>query len=154
MKTYYIQKIKINKFFKNKLPSPTSLYKYGYVTKFWLMSYKEKSFLELTGSQIKEDKFRWEAEHFVLSSFHLPAAWGEEGMARAKKAILNNVICSNMEWPRDCRTDWSQSDREGEILYDIPYMWNLKRNDKNELIYKTKADSQTREGAYGCWEME
>ena len=33
------------------------------------------------------------------------------------------------------------SDREGEILYDIPYMWNLKRNDTNELIYKT--DSQT-----------
>ena len=51
------------------------------------MSYKEKSFLELTGRQIKEDKFRWEAEHFVLSSFHLPAAWGEEWMARAKKAI-------------------------------------------------------------------
>ena len=27
----------------------------------------------------------------------------------------------------------SKSDREGEILYDIPYMWNLKRNDTNEL---------------------
>ena len=30
-----------------------------------------------------------------------------------------------------------KSDREGEILYDIPYMWNLKRNDTNELTYKT-----------------
>ena len=29
------------------------------------------------------------------------------------------------------------SDREREILYDIPYMWNLKINDTNELIYKT-----------------
>ena len=26
-----------------------------------------------------------------------------------------------------------KSDREGEISYDIPYMWNLKRNDTNEL---------------------
>jgi len=27
-----------------------------------------------------------------------------------------------------------KSDREGEISYDIPHMWNLKRNDTNELI--------------------
>ena len=32
---------------------------------------------------------------------------------------------------------------EKEISYDIPYMGNLKRNDTNELIYKTKRDSQT-----------
>ena len=29
------------------------------------------------------------------------------------------------------------------ILYDIPYMWDLKRNDTNEFTYKTKRDSQT-----------
>ena len=44
---------------------------------------------------------------------------------------IGNVILSEM------------SDREGEILYDIPYMWNLKRNYTNELIYKTEIDSQT-----------
>ena len=33
-----------------------------------------------------------------------------------------------------------KSDRE-EILYDIPYMWNLKRNDVNEFTYKTETDS-------------
>ena len=33
--------------------------------------------------------------------------------------------------------------REREIAYDIPYMWNLKRDDTNELIYKTEAESQT-----------
>ena len=26
---------------------------------------------------------------------------------------------------------------------DITYMWDLKRNDRNELIYKTETDSQT-----------
>ena len=29
------------------------------------------------------------------------------------------------------------------ISYDIPFMWNLKRNDKHELTYKTERDSQT-----------
>ena len=33
--------------------------------------------------------------------------------------------------------------REREIAYDIPYMWNLKRDDTNELIYKTETESQT-----------
>ena len=30
-----------------------------------------------------------------------------------------------------------------EISYDIPYMWNLKRNDTNEFIYKVETESQT-----------
>ena len=42
-----------------------------------------------------------------------------------------------------CHTEWSKSDREEEISYDIPYMWNLKRNETNELSYKTERDSQT-----------
>ena len=33
--------------------------------------------------------------------------------------------------------------REEEILYDIPYMWTLKRNNTNELTYKTETDAQT-----------
>ena len=44
-------------------------------------------------------------------------------------------------WPWDCHTEWSKSDREGEISYDIPYMWNLKRNNTSELTYKTETDS-------------
>ena len=32
---------------------------------------------------------------------------------------------------------------EKQMSYDIAYMWNLKKNDTNELIYKTETDSQT-----------
>ena len=57
----------------------------------------------------------------------------------------NNAICSNMDWPRDYHTKWSDPDRERQVSYDIAYMWNLKKKktDTNELIYKTKTDSQT-----------
>ena len=36
----------------------------------------------------------------------------------------NNAIGSNMDGPRGCHTERSQSDREGEISDDIPYMWD------------------------------
>ena len=32
----------------------------------------------------------------------------------------NNAIGSNRDRPRDCPTEWTKSDREGELLYDIP----------------------------------
>ena len=31
-----------------------------------------------------------------------------------------------MDGPKDYRTKWSKSDRERQISYDIPDMWNLK----------------------------
>ena len=142
-------------------------------------------------------------------------------------AIKKNVICRNMEEPRDCHTEWSKSDRKGEILsccclvakscssfvtlwtvasqpppsmrfpkleyqsrlsfsspgdlsnrgiepatpalaggffiteppgnpkipYDIPCMWNLKRNNPNKLIYKIETH-RLREQTYGCQEQE
>ena len=48
-----------------------------------------------------------------------------------------------MDGPRDCHTEWSKSDGEKELLFDITYMQNLKRNDMNELIYEKETDSQT-----------
>ena len=59
----------------------------------------------------------------------------------AIKKEWNNAICSNMNGPRDCHTEWSKSDREREISYDIAYMWNQKKG-TNELIYKTEIELQ------------
>ena len=56
------------------------------------------------------------------------------------KKEWNNAICSDMDGPRDCHTEWSKLDRERQISYDIAYMWNLK-NGTNELIYKTEIES-------------
>ena len=32
-----------------------------------------------------------------------------------------------MDGPKDYHTKWSKSDRERQILYDITYMWDLKK---------------------------
>ena len=46
-------------------------------------------------------------------------------------------VCPNMDGPGNDHTKWSESDRERQISYDTTYLWNLKKNDINELIYKT-----------------
>ena len=48
-----------------------------------------------------------------------------------------------MDGPRDFCTEWSQSDTERQISYDIAYMWNLKEESTSELIYETEVESQT-----------
>ena len=50
-----------------------------------------------------------------------------KGMLLSQKKERNNAICSNMDGPRDCPTEWSKSERAGQILYDITYMWNVKK---------------------------
>ena len=47
-----------------------------------------------------------------------------------------------MDGPRDCHTEWSKSDRERQISYDITYMWKLKKKATDELIYKTEIELQ------------
>ena len=49
-----------------------------------------------------------------------------------------------MDRPRGCHTEWSRSDRKGETLYDILYIWNLKWY---KWTYKTERD---REWTYSC----
>ena len=49
------------------------------------------------------------------------------GILLSHKKEWNNSICINMDGPRDCHTEWSKSDREKQISYDIVYMWGLKK---------------------------
>ena len=45
----------------------------------------------------------------------------------AIKKEWNSAICSNMGGPRDCHTEWSKSEKEKQISYNIAYMWNLEK---------------------------
>ena len=49
------------------------------------------------------------------------------GILLSHKKEWNNAIYLNMDGPRDCHTEWSKSDRERQISYDIAYMWDLKK---------------------------
>ena len=62
------------------------------------------------------------------------------GTSLSHKKEENIAICSNMDGPRDYHTMWSKSDRERQIY--IVYMWNFKKNDANELIYRKEINSQ------------
>ena len=63
------------------------------------------------------------------------------GILLNHKKEWNKAICSNMHKPRDCYIEWTKSDRKRHISYNSIYMQNLKKNDTNELIYKTEIDS-------------
>ena len=68
------------------------------------------------------------------------------GILLSHKKEQNNAICSNMDGPRDYHTEWSKSDKERQISYDITHMWNLIfKNDTNDLIYKIETESQISE---------
>ena len=56
-----------------------------------------------------------------------------------------------MDRPRDDHTKWTKSDRERQISYDITYMWNLKKNDTNELIYKTERQATQLKNGQRTW---
>ena len=63
-------------------------------------------------------------------------------MKQCQTKEWNNAICGYMDGPIDYHTEWSKSERERQIPYDITYIWSLKY-DTNEPIYKADTDSQT-----------
>ena len=60
------------------------------------------------------------------------------GILLSHKKEQKNAICSNMDGPRDYHTEWSKSDTERQISYDIAYMWNLKKRVQMNLFTKQK----------------
>ena len=52
------------------------------------------------------------------------------GILLSHKKKWNWVICSEVDGPRICHTEWSKSERETQILYASTYIWNLKKANK------------------------
>ena len=57
------------------------------------------------------------------------------GILLSHKKEWNNAICSNIDGTRDSHTEWSKSEREKQILYDIAYICNLIY-DTNEPFHR------------------
>ena len=57
------------------------------------------------------------------------------------KKEWNNVICNNMDIPKNYHIKWSKSERETQMPYNIIYMENLEYG-TNYLIYETVTDLQ------------
>lgn len=51
---------------------------------------------------------------------------------------LNCAICSNIGIPRDCHTQRNKPEKEGQILYNVIYMWNLNKTVQRNLFTKQK----------------
>ena len=59
------------------------------------------------------------------------------GILLSHRKGQNNAICSNMDGTRNSHTKWSKSEREGQMPYEITYMWSLKHG-TNDLTTKQK----------------
>ena len=82
----------------------------------------------------------------------------KEDAARIHSGILlghrkewNDAICSNVDGPRKCHIERSESDREGKRSQGIPYMWNLKRHDTKELTQTEKERDRKASLICGIW---
>ena len=53
-----------------------------------------------------------------------------DGILISHKKKQNWVICSEVDGPRICHTEWSKSEREKQIPYANIYIWNLKKKKK------------------------
>ena len=54
-------------------------------------------------------------------------------LSHKNSEIMSN-ICSNMDEPRDCHSQWSKTEKDK--YYDITYMWNLKKKVQMNLSTK------------------
>ena len=62
-------------------------------------------------------------------------------MLLSHKKEWSNAICSDIDGPRDCYTEWSKSDRERQISFDNALNVESKKNGTNEPIYRTEIES-------------
>ena len=70
----------------------------------------------------------WKQPNCLLTDEWIKKMWYVYTMEYYSAVKKNRyAICSNMDGPRDDHTKWSKPDKERQILYDITYMWNLKK---------------------------
>ena len=63
----------------------------------------------------------------VADSLHWATKEAPNGILLSHKKEKNCAICRDVDGPRVCHTQWSKSEREKQILYNIIYMWNPQK---------------------------
>ena len=73
-------------------------------------------------------------------------------MDRIVVHVCGGILLHEKEWiwvswtevdePEVCYTDWSQSEREKQILYIKAYIWNLEKNGTDEPICRAGIETQ------------
>ena len=73
----------------------------------------------------------------------------------AIKKEWNNIICKNINGPKDYHTKWSKTRKaEKAKYYMILLLCGIQKKDTNELTYRTETDSQTQKTNYGYQRRE
>ena len=61
----------------------------------------------------------------------------------AIKKEWSYAICRDVDRPRDCYTEWRNSETGKQISYNIAYVLNLEKWYTDELISKAEIETQT-----------
>ena len=69
------------------------------------------------------------------------------GILLSHKKEQNNAICNNIDATRDYHTQWSKSDKERQVLYDINK--KSKKKIQMNLFIKQKQTHRHRKQPYG-----
>jgi len=70
----------------------------------------------------------WKQPKYPLREERIKKMWYIYAMEYYSAVEWNKAIYNNMDGPRECCTEYSESDRKEES-YDVHYIWNLKSND-------------------------
>ena len=70
------------------------------------------------------------------------------GILLGHKKEWNNPICSNMDGPRDCHTEWSQTEKD-KYMTSCLYVESKKKMVQMNLFTKQKKSHRCRKQTYG-----
>ena len=93
-------------------------------------------------------KYRYGRIAVCLHILPLLGGWGWGGYLETKPAFL--FLWFQRAQARYCHTEGSKSNRERQTLYDITYMWNLKKRYQRTHLQNQKQSLRCRQQTYGC----
>ena len=107
---------------KNRIPMWSSNSTSKYMPQRIVYNSTNHNFQKVEANQMSPD--RWMDKEDVAHIYN--------GILLSHKKKWNWVICSEVDGPKDCHTEWSKSKREKQIPYASTHIWNLKQTNKQK----------------------